>query len=342
MDDIVWSPPELLKLSGNYWSACALHAGVKLDLFTPLSQAGATATELAGTLAVDPRGLEMLLDALSALGLLDKDDAIFRATEFSSQFLAKQSPGYLGHIILHHHHLVDSWARLDESVRTGQPARRRVSHESDAIERESFLLGMFNLAMMLAPQVVAQIDLSERSHLLDLGGGPGTYAIHFCRQNPRLRATVYDLPASRSIAEQTIRQFQLGGRIDFQAGDFQEDPIRGTYDAAWLSHVLHGEGEEGCARMLAKTVEALEPGGLLMVQEFILDDSRDRPLFPALFSLNMLLGTPEGKSYSEGEIKALFAAAGLVQVRRLSLGLPNGAGVILGYKAASTGAVFER
>ena len=235
-------------------------------------------------------------------------------------------------IILHHHHLVEGWARLDEAVSTGAPSRARVSHESAEVERESFLLGMFNLAMLLAPQVVKQIDLSQRKQLLDLGGGPGTYAIHFCQQNPELQATIFDLPTTRTIAEQTIRQFDLQERINFVAGDFQDDALTGCYDVAWLSHVLHGEGAAECGKMLRKTVDALEPGGLLLVQEFILNDSRDSPLFPALFSLNMLIGTPQGQAYSEGEIKALFEAAGLHDIERLPMELPNGAGVMCGRK----------
>jgi hypothetical protein len=332
MQNVTWTPPELLQMSGSYWSTCALHAGVKLDLFTSLCAAPLTATDLATRLDRNERGLAMLLDALAALELLNKNGDSYQATPFAAQFLSKKSATYLGHIILHHHHLVDGWARLDESVRTGQPRRRRVSHESDEAERESFLLGMFNLAMLLAPQVVLQVDLAGCRHLLDLGGGPGTYAIHFCQQNPQLQATIFDLPTTRQIAEQTIRRFGLHERIDFIAGDFQDDPLPGSYDVAWLSHVLHGEGEAGCANMLQKTVASLEPGGLLLVQEFILDDSRDKPLFPALFSLNMLLGTPHGKAYSEGEIRSLLESAGLGQVERLAMELPNGAGVICGRK----------
>ncbi len=333
MQNMTWSPPELLKMSGSYWETCALHAGVKLDLFTPLSEEPATAAELASLLALDERGLGMLLDALAALELLNKDGESYQATLFASQFLSANSSGYLGHIIQHHHHLVESWARLDEVVRSGEPSRRRVSHAADEIERESFLLGMFNLAMLLAPLVVKRIDLAGRKQLLDLGGGPGTYAIHFCQQNPELQATIFDLPTTRTIAEKTIRQFDLQDRINFVAGDFQDDSLSGCYDVAWLSHVLHGEGEKGCANMLQKTVAVLESGGLLLVQEFILNDSRDSPLFPALFSLNMLIGTPQGKAYSEGEIKALLEAAGLENVERLPMELPNGAGVMCGRKA---------
>lgn len=330
MTELPWTPAELLNVSGSYWSACALHAGVKLELFTALDEEPSPALQLADRLACDRRGLAMLLDALTALGLLVKERDVFRVTPFSAEFLSRSGEGYLGHIICHHHHLMEGWARLDQAVQSGQPNRRRVSHEAEEFERESFLLGMYNLAMLLAPQIVQRIDLAGRRHLLDLGGGPGTYAIHFCQQNPELRATVFDLPTTRKFAEKTIRRFNLQGRIDFVAGDFQDDQLSGRYDVAWLSHVLHGEGEAGCSRLLNKAVAALEPEGLLLVQEFILEDSRDRPLFPALFSLNMLIGTPEGKAYSEGELRALLDAAGLTGIERLPLGLPNGAGVICG------------
>ncbi len=141
----------------------------------------------------------MLLDALTALDLLQKKDDIYSTTPFSAEFLAKSSTKYMGHIISHHHHLVEGWARLDESVLSGQPVRDRVSHEPSEAERESFLMGMFNLAMQMAPIIVPQIDLSGRRHLLDLGGGPGTYAIHFCKQNPAIKATIFDLPGTRYV-----------------------------------------------------------------------------------------------------------------------------------------------
>src|SRR6266567_2763151 len=282
MEQKQWNPADLLQLSGGYWSACALHAGVKLDLFTPLAERAHTALELAGMLDADPRGLAMLLSALAALNLLEKTGATFAATPFAAEYLARNSPKYVGHIIRHHHHLMASWAHLDVAVEKGGPIRERVSHDDDEAARESFLMGMFNLAMLIAPKIVSQVDLAGRCRLLDLGGGPGTYG------------------------------------------------ITGRFDVAWLSHILHGEGPEGCAVILAKAVAALEPGGVVLVQEFILDDTRDGPLFPALFSLNMLLGTSSGQAYSQGELFAMLAAAGIGDLRRVPLELPNGAGVIAG------------
>ena len=327
-----WTPAELLKLTGSYWASCTLHAAVKLDLFTPLTGRPLTAAELAGQSGLSVRGLAMLLDALTSLELVSKEEHRYTATPFAAEFLNRSAPGYLGHIILHHHHLVESWARLDEAVRNGGPVRRRVSHEAEEEERESFLMGMFNLAMLLAPKVAAQVDLSNRRRLLDLGGGPGTYAIHFCRQNPRLQAVIFDLPTTRPFAEQTLARFDMTSRITFTPGDFSSDQIPGTFDVVWLSHVLHSEGEQECAALLAKAVAALEPGGLMLVQEFILQADRAGPLFPALFSLNMLLGTPQGKAYSEPELTDLLQSAGLKAVERLPVELPNGAAVMAAAK----------
>jgi len=330
MEKNAWTPAELLQLSGGYWSACALHAGVKLDVFTTLVDRSVTALELAGPLKSDPRALAMLLNALAALEFLEKRGDSYTATPFAAEFLSRTSPQYLGHIILHHRHLMAGWSRLDEAVRSGSPDRERVAGANDTEVRENFEMGMFNLAMQVAPQAASRIDLSGCRRLLDLGGGPGTYAVHFCLNNPDLSAVVYDLPSTRPFAEKTIARFGLGDRIAFAAGDFMTEKVEGGYDVAWLSHILHGVGPSACAVILLKAVAALEKGGLILVQEFILEDTLDVPLFPALFSLNMLLGTPDGQAYSQGELFAMLVAASAGEIRRLPIELPNGAGIIVG------------
>lgn len=328
-----WTMPDLLQMSGGYWSTCALHAAVKLDFFTVLDGVARAAAEVAQLRHTDARATGMLLDALSALGLLEKRGTLYVATPFAAGCLSKTSPGYLGHIIMHHHHLMSGWARLDEAVTTGRTVRGSVSHDDDETVRESFLMGMFNLASLLAPGVARSLDLSECDTLLDLGGGPGTYAIHFCMANPRLSAVVYDLPTTRPFAEKTIARFDLASRINFASGNYHTDPLPTGFDAVWVSHVLHSDGYEACCALLRKAAASLNPGGILMVQEFILDDAKDGPEFPALFSLNMLLGTETGQAYSEQELVAMVTEAGLSDVQRLELDLPNGAGVIRGRKA---------
>ena len=109
-----------------------------------------------------------------------------------------------------------------------------------------------------------------------------------------------------------------------------KEDIEGVYDAAWLSHILHGEGPEDCQRIIQKTVSALVPGGMIIVHDFILDNTMDGPVFPALFSLNMLLGTPDGQSYSEKQIMEMLAKAGVKGIQRIPFQGPNDSGIITG------------
>jgi cyclopropane fatty-acyl-phospholipid synthase-like methyltransferase len=189
---------------------------------------------------------------------------------------------------------------------------------------------MFNLAMAIAPKLAAAIDLSTRRHLLDLGGGPGTHAIHFCLVNPGLTATIFDRPTTRPFALETIKRFGVEERIDFVAGDFNEDEIPGRYDVAWLSQILHSNGPEECRRLIEKTASVMEPGGVMLIHDFFLDDNMAGPLFPALFSLNMLLNNPEGRSYSAQEVIAMLERAGIREIRRLPFQGPNDSYVISG------------
>ena len=185
-----WSVGQLLSMSSYYWRSSTVHAGVQLDIFSELGNQRLTAAQLSNKMGGSQRGVEMLLNALTALGLLIHNDEGYGNSGFSRTHLVKGEPGYLGYIIKHHFHLVDAWTKLDEAVMQGAPVEKRSYGEE--IERQNFLMGMFNLAQAIAPSLAAEINLKGRRHLLDLGGGPGTHAIHFCLANPDLQATVFD------------------------------------------------------------------------------------------------------------------------------------------------------
>lgn len=324
-----WTAGDLLELSGHFWKTCALHAGVKLGVFSKVGSEALTAEEVAIRVNGSADGVARLLNALTAMRLLEKRNGRFTCSPSVRARLSQDSPAYLGHIMMHHHHLMESWARLDQSVSSGRPIRERTSVSREEW-RESFLMGMFNLAMALAPRMVEAVELSSRRSLLDLGGGPGTYAIHFCLKNPAMKATVFDLPTTRPFAEQTIARFSLSERIAFADGNYHDDEIPGRYDVAWLSHILHAEGADDCLKIIRKAVAALQPGGMLIVHEFILNDALDGPEFPALFSLNMLLGTESGRSYSERKLRDMLTKAGVNGIRRIPIETPNDSGILVG------------
>jgi predicted O-methyltransferase YrrM len=322
-----WNVGKLLSTSSCFWRSSAVHAGVKLELFTVIGEERLTEAEVSKKIDAKPRGVGMLLNALTALGLLAHEDNRYRNTSFTRSHLVKSEPDYIGHIIMHHFHLVDGWAQLHKAVLTGEPIETR-SYGED-IERQSFQMGMFNLAMAIAPTLASVVDLQGRKHLLDLGGGPGTHAIHFCLANPGLKATIYDRQTTEPFARQTTRKFGAADRVNFVAGDFNVDPIAGPYDVAWLSQILHSNSAETCQALIKKTVAALEPGGMLLIHDFLLNETMDGPLFPALFSLNMLLNN-QGRSYSEQEVREMMSRVGVRDIRRLDFLAPNDSAVMCG------------
>ena len=333
MESRHWTPERIMQTTGAYWETCALHAAVELDLFSCIGDGCMSGPAVARQLDASIEASIRLLDAITAMGLLIKTAAGYANTEASRTYLCSTSDRYMGYIIRHHHHLVGSWAKLPEAVRHGKPIRLPV-REKDSRQREAFLMGMFNLAMQLAPRLVPAVDLSDCRRLLDLGGGPGTYAIHFCRRYAELSATVMDLPTTRPFAENTIRQMGMQARIDFLSGDYLQDELPGGFDAAWMSHILHGETEKACRTIVAKVFASLDPGGVVVIHEFILNNRMDGPLFPALFSLNMLLGTDGGRAYSQAQLSDMLTNAGFVDIERLDFTGTNDSGLIRACKPA--------
>jgi len=332
MQKSIWNPGQLLKTSGNYWLGCTLHASVKLDIYSCIGDTQKTASQISSSLNTDLDGTTRLLNALVAMGLLTKKDEWFANTPESAMYLQKSSPKYIGYMIMHHHHLVEGWSKLDQAITTGKSVRVSASLADDLVMRENFLMGMFNNAMNIAPLIVDMVDLSHKKHMLDLGGGPGTFGIHFCMKNPNLKATIFDLHTTQPFAEKIIERFEMKDRVDFIAGNFIENNIPGSYDMVWISHILHGEGLTDCEQIIAKAASVLRPGGLILIHDFLLNNSMDGPIFPALFSLNMLMGTEKGRSYSEKEINEMLVKAGIKNIRRIKINTPNDSGIIAGDK----------
>jgi SAM-dependent methyltransferase len=200
---------------------------------------------------------------------------------------------------------------------------------------------MRSTALGNAPVVAAGLDLARLCGraprtLLDLGSGPGTYAVEFCRRWADLRATCFDLAETVAIAREVVAEDAppaIAGRVGFRAGDFHRDDLGGPYDVAWVSHVVHGHREESLAPLLARIAGALAPGGVLAIHDFILDDTRTAPRFAALFALNMLVMSDRGRTYSLAEIRALLASAGLYDIVLHDLGEPRGIAVVTARKS---------
>jgi len=306
---------KIREIGSCFWQARILLTAVELKLFdvfdTPL-----TSEEVAERLKLDKRATSILLDALVAMGILEKKQKRFIPVPIASTFLRTDSERYPGGGLRHMMHLWKSWSRLTEIVKTGHPARKEMTEE----EIRDFILGMEHLAEGLAERVATIIDLSKINFLLDLGAGSGAYTAAFLRHYSQLKAVLFDRPLPIEIAKELLRQKGIDfNRVKFIAGDFLTDEIGQDYDFVWMSSIIHSLGEEENKNLFKKVHQALKPGGQIAVRDFLLDETGTKPAWAAIFSVNMLVNTEKGRSYKEKEVVEWLEETGFKHIERLPL-----------------------
>jgi len=307
---------DLMRLGHGFEAAKIFMLAVEHDFFTPLEQES-DAAELARLRGLDRRAVGLCLNALAALGILEKSQGRFRNGAAASRWLV-QGANYRGHIFKHIHHCWDAWHRLDQVLHDGRPAEVAEDQALGGDEKHTrnFIRGMDDVTRELAPAVVAGLNLEGVRSVLDVGGGPGRYAQTFLETHPHLEQVVlFDLPGALEVASENLAEFAARDKVKLHPGDLHVDEFGEGVDMVWVSQVLHSLDEEGCQTLLAKTKRCLNPGGQLMIHEFLLDDDCAGPPQAALFAVHMLVMTAGGRAYSGAEIVKWLAELGFVDVR---------------------------
>jgi Methylase involved in ubiquinone/menaquinone biosynthesis len=319
-------------LSYGYWKSQALFVAVEMDLFTLIGERGKSGKVIAQDLGTDLRASEMLLNALVSLKLLTKSRDIFRNTAVSRRCLMKDSPAYQGDRIQHFHNMSDYWSKLSTAVKTGKPtAYDNAKQGVDKQRLREFIRAMHNNASVQADELYIKLQIKRYSRLLDLAGGQGTYAVKFAEKNKNLKAVVFDLPDVIKITREHIKESGMTGQVTTKAGNCLEDCLgKELYDIVLVSHLLHAYDASENQKILKKCWDSLMKDGIVVIQEFILNPSKSMPLFGTLFSLNMLMGTHSGSSYSAVEIKEWLKKAGFKNLKRIDLGMDSG--LVIGKK----------
>ncbi len=306
---------ELARINGGHVESRILHAAVTLGLFDRLDAAGRSAGAIAGAAGTDARATELLLNALVAMRLVRKDGDLFKDTEVARTYLTSASPTSYAGFVRFDAALWPLWENLAETVRTGTPARDPDMFQSSPEDTARFIDAMASLVTARGDaRVLAEtLDLRGVRRVLDVGGGPGTYAIEMVRRHPELRATVFDLPGTLAITRRHVEASGLADRIELVAGDYLRDPLPAGHDLVFLSNVIHGEDEETNRGLMRKIHTALAPGGRVMIKDHVTDESGTSPAPAAIFSVAMLLFT-RGRDYAFAEIRDWLTAAGFARV----------------------------
>jgi len=326
------NPMAVAMMSSAYWNSSVLHAAQRLDVFNQIGAGKATAQELAQKCGADPRGMDILLIACTSLGLLERKQGSYHNAPLAKTFLLKGSPYYQGGIVSMFEEWYPTWGRLYEAVRTGKPVVQKPHDQGEEAVR-TYIMGMHYRGVAQAKLLAQKISMQGRKKLLDVAGGPGTFSIMMCLKNKGLRAVVLDLPQTLKITREIIEGFHVGDRVATQEGNYLSDQNFGQgYDAVLLSSMFNQESPATIKDILRKSRAALNPGGLVIVQEQLLNDAKTGPALAALIGVNQLLHTPGGAAYSGQEMGEWMEEVGFMKVQRVPMPSPSPFTVLKGVK----------
>ncbi len=317
MDDVKEMTGHINALARGFMHSQVLFVANEAGVFAHLEQP-ATAADIAGKTGWDQRGTRMLLEGLVALGLARKTGSHYLNTPISSACLVPNRPAYQGHIVRHIQNTAAGWWRLKDAVATGKAVDDSQPSQTSA-ELQSFILGMKDIAKTSAEEILKVVDLAPYKHLLDVGAGPGTYTIAFLHAHTRMKATIFDRPDVIPIAREQVCFAELDHRVKFIAGDVTHDALGSGHDVVLVSNLIHSLSPERNQALMRKCFDAMEPGGLLIVKDFLTDNDRTGPAFSLIFALHMLVGTGEGDAYSFDQVESWTNEAGFEKGRIVDL-----------------------
>ncbi|HME46330.1 MAG TPA: methyltransferase [Syntrophorhabdales bacterium] len=305
-------PRSQIMEQANFWASRVILTAAELDVFTYLDSEPLTSSQCAEKIGSAPHATDRLLNALVGLGLLEKHQTLFSLSSRGA-LLSSRHPETMLPFALHFNDLWGSWSRLTTVVREGKPAIRTGRPMDDA-RRKAFIRAMDVAGRELSIRIADTFGSPHFRRLLDIGGASGTYTIAFLRKNPSMTAVLFDLPPVIEIARERIEAEGLAERVLLAPGNFSTDTLPGGCDLALLSAIVHQNSPEENLALFKKIHEALEPGGTLLIRDFVMDSTRTMPKEGALFALNMLVNTVAGDTFTLDDLSEALGQVGFVHI----------------------------
>jgi O-methyltransferase domain/Dimerisation domain len=325
------SPEKIMQVGLGFWASKTLLSAVEMGLFTELAKHPEDLESLQGRLGLHPRGARDFLDALVALGFLEREDGVYSNTPETDLFLDQHKPSYMGGMLeMASQRLYPFWGALTKALRTGKPQNEAASGEASPFEAlyadparlKAFLEAMSGISRGANMAIARQAPWQDYKTFIDVGAAQGDLAVQIARANPHLTGIGFDLPEVGPIFEEYVEESRLQDRLSFTGGSFFEDALPKA-DVVTMGHILHDWDLETKRMLIRKAYEALPDGGAFVVYEALIDDDRSRNAFGLMMSLNMLIETPGGFDYTGADCRAWMKEAGFRETSQQHLVGPD-------------------
>jgi hypothetical protein len=229
------------------------------------------------------------------------------------------------------------WDGLTSALKTGTPvnydehsARERFSAlYADPVRLLQFLKGMTGGSLPVAQDIARKFPWERYATFADVGTAEGCLPVQVALSHSAIRGIGFDLPPVRPAFERYVEAHALEDRLEFQSGNFLEDPLP-SVEVLIMGRVLHNWDLATKKQLLANAFSALPPGGALIVYDRLIDDARRENVAGLLASLNMLVMTPGGFDYTAADCQEWMHEIGFRECRTEGLAISHG--MIVGTK----------
>ncbi len=306
----------ILGIAKAYQKSKVLLTALELDIFTALGDSEKTSDELSSELNAQPEALEKLLNALCSLNLLVKHINTYQNTAGTARFLVRGKDEYIGSLN-HIANLWETWGELTEVVKTGKSSKYKSLDEKDSAWIKDYVDSLHAQSSMKAPDIISLLDLKGVKRVLDIGCGSAIYCIAFVKAKPDLKAVAFDHPNIIRETQKYIEYENLNSRIEPISGDALTDEFGDGFDLIFISDLISQYSLFENIDIFKRAHAALNPGGKLVVQDYIIDDDKLGPLKAVMESINMLVNTPTGNIYTQTDLWIMMKEAGFPEVNRV-------------------------
>lgn len=323
---------EITDLALAPWRAQVLFSLHRLGVFTELSRAARSTSDLAAGLDLDEPSLDRLLLTGQALGLVERQGELWSNAPAVDLTLDPDKPGYLGRWLNLAGRWYGAFAGLEQAVRTGQ-APENANSLADPAYRGDFIAGLIDYADYRGRDILNHLDLTGRKNLLDVGCGSAVYSVMLAEAYPDLTVTALDLPDALPLAEERIKASPAADRLATLAHDYHApEPPPGQWNVILLSHILHQESEADCLALLSRCFQALAPGGLMVVQGMFPSPTGAGQAYGRLHDLLTMLIFPGGANHPAETVQGWLTRVGFDEIRFEPMSLYNVNSLILAGK----------
>ncbi|MDI6785893.1 MAG: methyltransferase [bacterium] len=321
----------LINLARSYWESKVLFVSVRLKIFTILHTEDKSVSAIANILSLNPNSAKRFLDTLVSLKLLQKEGNFYKNTSFSNLYLVENKDSYLGNMVHHCESLWKCWEHLEESVKSGKPVAFKLFKNSSYKHRlKDYVYAMHDIGSVVADEIVSYLNISHYKNMLDLGGGSGAYSIILAKNNPNLKATIFELSDVLKHTKKFIQKAKTKNQISTIPGNFLEDSFgKEEYDLILISNLIHIYDATNNKEIINKTHRALAKKGKIVIHNLVLNNETT-PKEATLFDLNMLMGTVSGRVYTQKEVKNWLKEIGFRNIKSYTTTLKTK--VIIGVK----------